>query len=41
MEEDAKQRCFPEIAMTLADPNNGSKRYWWIINKVLNKTKSL
>ena len=25
--------------MTLTDPNTGSKRYWWLINKDLNKTK--
>ena len=30
---------FSKIGMTLTDPNTGSKRYWWLINKVLNKTK--
>ena len=39
MVEDAKQRYFSKIGMTLTDPNTGSKRYWWLINKVLNKTK--
>ena len=37
--DNAKQKYFSKIVMTLADPSTGSKRYWWLINKVPNYTK--
>ncbi len=37
--EDAKQKYFSKIGTTLANPATGSKTYWSLINKVLNKVK--
>ena len=37
--ENAKHRYFMKIGHALSNSNSGSKRYWSLINKVLNKPK--
>ena len=37
--EDAKQKYFAKIGRTLSNPSTGSKLYWSLVNKMLNKAK--
>ena len=37
--EDAKQKYFAKIGDTLSNPSTGSKLYWSLVNKMLNKAK--
>ena len=37
--EDAKNKYFMKIGETLSNSDTGTKRYWSLINKILNKTK--
>ena len=37
--EDAKHKYFMKIGETLSNSDVGNKRYWSLINKILNKTK--
>ena len=37
--EDAKHKYFMKIGETLSNSDSGNKRYWSLINKILNKTK--
>ena len=37
--EDAKQKYFAKIGRTLLNPSTGSKLYWSLVNKMLNKAK--
>ena len=37
--EDAKHKYFMKIGETLSNSDIGNKRYWSLINKILNKTK--
>ena len=37
--EDAKHKYFMKIGETLSNSDTGNKRYWSLINKILNKTK--
>ena len=37
--EDAKHKYFANVGRTLSDPSTGTKKYWCLINKILNKAK--
>ena len=37
--EDAKQKYFAKVGCTLSNPSTGSKLYWSLVNKMLNKAK--
>ena len=37
--EDAKHKYFTNVGRTLSDPSTGTKKYWSLINKILNKAK--
>ncbi len=37
--EEAKTKYFLKIGRTLSNPTTGSKKYWTLINKILNKAK--
>ena len=37
--EDAKLKYFTDIGRKLSDPSTGTKKYWSLINKILNKSK--
>ena len=37
--EDAKQKYFAKVGRTLSNPSTGSKLYWSLVNKMLNKAK--
>ena len=37
--EDAKQKYFAKISRNLSNPSTGSKLYWTLVNKMLNKAK--
>ena len=37
--EDAKHKYFTNVGRTLSDPSTGTKKYWCLINKILNKAK--
>ena len=37
--DDAKLKYFTDIGRKLSDPSTGTKKYWSLINKILNKSK--
>ena len=37
--EDAKNKYFTNVGCTLSDPSTGTKKYWYLINKIFNKAK--
>ena len=37
--EDAKHKYFTNVGRTLSDPSTGTKKYWCLINKILNKAR--
>ena len=37
--EDAKLKYFTDIGRKLSHPSTGTKKYWSLINKILNKSK--
>ena len=37
--EDAKHKHFTNVGRTLSDPSTGTKKYWCLINKILNKAR--
>ena len=37
--EDAKLKYFTDIGSKLSHPSTGTKKYWSLINKILNKSK--
>ena len=37
--EDAKYKYFFNIGRKLSDPSTGTKTYWSLVNKILNKAK--
>ena len=37
--EDAKHKYVTNVGRTLSDPSTGTKKYWSMINKILNKAK--
>ena len=38
---DAKHKYFTNVGRTLSNPSTGTKKYWYLIKKILNKAKTL
>ena len=41
LDADAKNKCFFNICRKLSDPSTGTKMYWSLVKRILNKVKIL